>query len=124
MATRNRAGARRTIGDNPLESLLTVGGNAGRPSAADNGPEPERTPADGSSGRKVRATFHIPEALLEEARDVVVALSGPPTRLTLAAFAETALRAEVERLKREYNGGQCFDPREPGSLRGGRPIGS
>jgi hypothetical protein len=71
----------------------------------------------------VRATFHLPAALLEEARDTVVALSGPPTRLTLAELAETALRREIERLKQTYNGGEDFPPRDA-ELRGGRPIGS
>lgn len=70
---------------------------------------------------KVRATFHVSAALLEEARDAVVALSGPPTRLTLAELAERALRHELERLKREHHEGRAF-PRRSDELRGGRPI--
>lgn len=69
-----------------------------------------------------RATFHLPNDLLEEARDVVVALSGPPLRLTLAAFAENALRSEIARMKRKYNDGKPF-PRRRGTVRVGRPIG-
>lgn len=72
---------------------------------------------------KVRATFHIPKDLLEQARDTVVALSGPPTRLTLAALAERALRAELDRLKKKHNKGANFPAREA-DLKGGRPIGS
>src|SRR5207249_4602889 len=37
---------------------------------------------------KVRATFNLPRELVEEARDTVVALAGPPHRLTLAKLAE------------------------------------
>jgi post-segregation antitoxin (ccd killing protein) len=73
--------------------------------------------------RKVRATFHLPHELFEEARDAVVQLSGPPVRLTLAALAETALRRELDRLKRAHNQGEAF-PRRRVGLRGGRPIGS
>lgn len=72
---------------------------------------------------KVRATFHIPADLLSDLRDAVVALSGPPDRLTLASLAERALRVELERLQRERNKGRPFPPRS-GELRGGRPIGS
>jgi hypothetical protein len=70
---------------------------------------------------KLRATFHLPEALFEEARDAVVQLSGPPVRLTLAGLAETALRRELDRLKKLHNGGKDF-PRRKGELKGGRPI--
>jgi hypothetical protein len=73
--------------------------------------------------RKVRATFHLPHELVEEARNAVVQLSGPPVRLTLAALAEKALRRELGRLKRAHNRGQDF-PRRRVGLRGGRPIGS
>lgn len=71
----------------------------------------------------MRATFHLPTDLVDQIKDVVVALSGPPLRLTLASFAEQALQAEIERLKREHNKGRPFPKRE-GELRGGRPIGS
>lgn len=74
--------------------------------------------------RKVRATFHIPEDLLNEARNTVVALSGPPHRMTLAKLAETALRHELDRLRDEREGshrGNEFPQREH-DLRGGRPI--
>jgi hypothetical protein len=82
--------------------------------------------ADGRASQgsqKVRATFHLPQALFEEARNAVVQLSGPPVRLTLAALAEKALRRELARLKRAYNDGRDF-PRRRGRLRSGRPIGS
>jgi hypothetical protein len=72
---------------------------------------------------KIRATFHIPEELFEEARDAVVHLSGPPTRLTLADLCETALRRELERLRKTHGVGERF-PKRDGDLKGGRPIGS
>jgi hypothetical protein len=73
--------------------------------------------------QKVRATFHLPEALFEEARNAVVLLSGPPVRLTLAKLAEIALRRELDRLKKAHNRGKGF-PHRDGALKGGRPIGS
>lgn len=72
---------------------------------------------------KVRATFHLSEELFEAVRDAVVSLSGPPHRLTLASFAETALRRELERLTKAENKGRPFPKRES-ELKGGRPIGS
>src|SRR4051794_33201884 len=73
--------------------------------------------------KKVRATFHLPAELIEEVRDAVVFLSGPPNRLTLALLAENALRRELGRLKQVHNAGGNF-PRREEDLRGGRPIGS
>ena len=72
---------------------------------------------------KVRATFHLSEELFEDVRDAVVSLSGPPLRLTLASFAENALRRELERVQKAENKGRPFPKRES-ELRGGRPIGS
>ena len=71
--------------------------------------------------QKVRATFHLPADLFEECWNAVVALSGPPLRLTLAAFAENALRDELERMQKQQNKGKPF-PKRAGELRGGRPI--
>jgi len=72
-------------------------------------------------GERARATFHISAELLDELRDVVVALSGPPDRLTLSDLAEGALRREVERLKRVHKRGKSFAKRRY-ELKGGRPI--
>lgn len=101
---------RTAIGRDPLELLI--------PSSQDHGSGRSAAhPAD----RKVRATFHISASLLEELRDAVVALSGPPARLTLAGLAEQALARELTELKRCYNEGQAF-PVRSGELRPGRPI--
>jgi hypothetical protein len=84
-------------------------------------PVDSRVPSGERHGRKARATFHISVELLDELRDVVVALSGPPDRLTLTDFAESALRREVERLRRVHLSGKAFARRtEP--IRRGRPI--
>ncbi len=135
-----RGKKKRAMGKNPLDALLS-------PSDADEAAKekPARTRRSGKAGAKkstrrrsrardpepappvrvtkVRATFHLPQQLLEEARNTVYWLSGPPTRLTLADLAATALRKEIERLKKKHNGGQDFEQRGE-DLRGGRPIGS
>ncbi len=72
-------------------------------------------------GPKVRATLYISADVLEEARNAAVHLAGNPARLTLAKLADTALRAELQRLKVTYNQGQDFPPRDA-DLQGGRPI--
>jgi hypothetical protein len=72
---------------------------------------------------KARATFHLPEALVEEMRDAVIHLSGPPVRLTMAALAGEAIKREVARLRKKHNGGKAFPKRAAGP-RGGRPVGS
>jgi hypothetical protein len=109
---------RTTIGHNPLDALLSPASKEApkKEATTNGGPEPQRM-------GKERATYHLPSALVDEVRDVVVALSGPPLRLTLASFAERAFRTEIERLKREHNKGRPF-PKRDGELRGGRPIGS
>jgi hypothetical protein len=72
--------------------------------------------------RRVRATFHLPHALVEEARNATVALSGPPTRLTLARLVEDAVRGAIARLRVSHNSGAPF-PQRHADLIGGRPIG-
>ena len=117
---------RQTIGENPLDAIIPAH-KAAKASTrglavADNDvsdlakDKPKKTP-------KVRATFHIPAELLEEARNAVVTLSGPPARLTLAKVAENALRTELNYLKAKYNKGKDFPQREA-DLEGGRPVGS
>jgi hypothetical protein len=70
---------------------------------------------------RVRATLYISADVLEEARNAAVHLAGNPLRMTLAKLADAALRAELDRLKREFNDGKDFPQRED-DLRGGRPI--
>lgn len=77
------------------------------------------------AGEKTRATFHVSRALMDEIRDTVVALSGPPDRMTMANFAESAFTRELERLRdlrRGKDRGEAFPPRHA-PVRTGRPIG-
>jgi len=69
----------------------------------------------------LRASFQVPQELLAEIRDTVIALSGPPERLTMAAFAEAAFRREIERLQAVHNGSRPFDSSD-GVVRVGRPV--
>jgi hypothetical protein len=105
---------RSSLGHDPLDAVL---GTPPR-TASDVRPRLSRDP-----DRKTRATFHLPLSLVEEARNATVALSGPPTRLTLARLAEDAIRREVERLREQHNDGAPFPPRSA-DLVGGRPIRS
>jgi hypothetical protein len=128
MTKNTKHAPRRTIGDDPLDALIPAAGQAvpkagrekSKPETSRPAPEPEPQPRKGA---KIRATFHLPEDLFDEARDAVVHLAGPPERLTLAALAENALRRELERLKASHTKGKPF-PRREGNLRGGRPVGS
>lgn len=78
-------------------------------------------PSGASEPPKVRATLYLSAQVLNEARNAAVHLAGNPLRLTLTKLAENALRAELDRLKARYNGGQDFPDRSE-DLRGGRPI--
>ncbi|MBX3434888.1 MAG: hypothetical protein KF847_16340 [Pirellulales bacterium] len=78
-------------------------------------------PAPKRPAPKIRATLYLPADLLDEARNAAVHLAGNPARLTLTKLAESALRAELARLKALYNQGREFPPRDE-DLRGGRPI--
>jgi len=75
----------------------------------------------GGDAPKVRATLYLSLEVLNEARNAAVHLAGYPCRLTLTRLAEDALRAELRRLKDQYNGGRDF-PERGEDLRGGRPI--
>ncbi len=70
--------------------------------------------------RKYTAIYIAP-SLMEEIRDAVVALAGPPASLTVTAFFENASLRELKHLKRRHNDGQDFPKRSTG-LRRGRPV--
>ena len=72
----------------------------------------------GGSGGRTRMTFHIDDALAERLRDAVY---HTPSNVTLSGTARKALRAAVEQIESQYNGGERFPPRDE-ELRGGRPI--
>ena len=54
--------------------------------------------------------------------DAVVALSGPPTQLTLTQLVTDALRRELARLRKTKHRGRPFPKRGKSGLRVGRPI--
>ena len=117
---------RSTIGADPLDAFL--------PPAVPKVPEPPREhkteekaveppsePVVPHAGKTMKVTYNIPEELVEETRNAVKALSGPPLHLTLSSLVESALRRELARLRTEHNGRRPFEG--PGTaLRGGRPI--
>lgn len=90
-----------------------------QPTSRTSAPEPRHEPvAVAPRPRVVRAqtskqkvNARVSAALLDEVRDCVVALSGPPHGLTMDEFAEEAYRREIERLKRAHQGGQPFEKR-------------
>jgi len=86
-------------------------------------PEPSPTPAPEPPRKKIQATFQLPPELLEEARDTVVALAGPPESLTLATLVARGIERELAALRERYNDGERF-PERKAPLRQGRPIGS
>jgi len=90
------------------------------PTASHRQARPPRATASTPVTRE-KITFALPQDLVEACRDAVDFLSGPPTRLTLAALVERALRREVDRLRREHRHGEAF-PRREGPLRTGRPL--
>jgi hypothetical protein len=117
---------RRTIGENPLDALLTPRRAAPRP--ADTRGKGKGRPAgksrpEPSSSASARATFHLPVGLIDDAKNAVIALSGPPVRLTLAALVREALTRELERLRKVHYGGKPW-PVRSGPLVGGRPMKS
>ncbi|OPZ62260.1 MAG: hypothetical protein BWY86_00475 [Candidatus Aminicenantes bacterium ADurb.Bin508] len=136
MSTKKR---RPTIGEDPLDAILTPSNP--EPSAPPvKSPRPPRVPKEKpvpkveptpqptaipevthAGGKLLKVTYNVQEELVEETRNAVLALSGPPLRLTLSALVENALRRELARLRKEHNGGKPFEG--PGTaLRGGRPI--
>ncbi len=70
---------------------------------------------------RTKITVELPADLVEECRNAVVCLSGPPDRLTLAGLLGDALQRELDRLRNLRNGGESF-PQRDSDLRGGRPL--
>ena len=70
----------------------------------------------------IKQTFMLPGELVEQCRDAVVALSGPPVQLTLTRLVTDALRRELARLRKTKHRGRPFPRRGKAGLRVGRPI--
>ena len=83
----------------------------------------ERRGAPKPPSAKGRATFHLPAELLDEMRNTVVALSGPPLRLTMSKLAANAIRHELDRLRRESGGSKRAFGQRAGEVTKGRPVG-
>jgi hypothetical protein len=77
---------------------------------------PEReTPATEGEGeaeerRGERVSFYLAPEVVAELRGVADALSGPPHFANVSAVTESALRHELDRLRKLYNGGAPFKP--------------
>ncbi len=76
---------------------------------------------DPDSAEKKQFTTRIPFDLDERLRNAVVALSGPPKRLTMAQATALALERFVQDLETKHNGGTPFPVRDQ-EPRPGRPM--
>lgn len=121
---------RPTIGGGVLDALLSPPKPITRPvptKATAPASKPPRKPVKAaaeprtSSSRFTKATYNVPEDLVEETRNAVRSLAGAPLHLTLAAFVEAAFRKELERLRKTHNGGDPFSGSGV-ALKGGRPL--
>jgi hypothetical protein len=70
-----------------------------------------------------RTAVTVPSELLMKVKDAVAVLNGWPQQYTMARFVEEAFTAQLERLKREHNGGREF-PVTNRKIRTGRPPGT
>lgn len=85
-------------------------------------PSPKEDPATKAATVPAgKITAQIDPELLDQVRDAVVYLSGPPHRLTVRRMLENALRNELQRLQDEVLKGEQFPPRDEG-VRTGRPV--
>ena len=78
-------------------------------------PPPSSRQKRNPTARKIRATFHLPMELFEQARDAVYWTPG----LTLSGLCEAGLRSEIVNLERKR--GEAF-PKRAGDLKAGRPV--
>jgi hypothetical protein len=101
------------LGRDPFDDLLGAPAGSPKPTRADA--------AERTTKITARRTFELPRELIEQLRDTVWALSGPPHRLTLNQLASDALARELDRLWNEHNGGVPFPPRGA-ELRPGRRV--
>lgn len=79
------------------------------------------SPESEGARRPGKITVEVAQDLLEQVRDAVVYLSGPPHRMTMRSLVEGALERELQRLSDELVEGQPF-PRREHELRAGRPL--
>jgi len=110
-----------------LRERLAGGGSdpdAGEQAEAEEGqgqsPKPNSGESGGSGGDgsdTVRMTFHVNRETAERLRNAVYWTA---TFVTLSGTARDALRAAVEQLEEQFNGGEPFPDRDE-ELKGGNP---
>ncbi len=83
-----------------------------------------RAHAPAAAPATLKQTYLLPADLVEQCRDAVVALSGPPVQLTLTQLVTDALRRELARLRKTKHRSRPFPKRGKSGLRVGRPIRS
>ena len=142
MSTRKSA-----IGNNPLDSIIALPG--GRrdeapvtgtitPQEGSDASVGERRPVavaagsqeNGSRGastekaqgrKRTRLTVKVADEMVEELRDAVMFLHTRGVHTTLVGLIESAVDAELKRIKRKYNEGQDL-PARGAEIPVGRPI--
>ena len=102
------------------DESASKGGRGDRSKATPKRAQGGSDAADDDRRRKV--SYYVRESLIEELRDAVDFLAGPPERATVSGLVEQSIRRELDRLARKYNGGDRFPPR-PAELRPGRKAG-
>ena len=144
MSTRKSA-----IGSNPLDSIIALPGRpaempkteratsqensdsavrqespvpamAAAPRVQENGGRGAR-PKKAEGPKRTRLTVKVPDEMVEELRDAVMFLHTRGVHTTLVGLIESAVDAELKRIKRKYNEGQDLPPRGA-EIPVGRPI--
>jgi hypothetical protein len=103
---------RKTIGDNPLDSVIPA---FGLPPEAPRRAQRETPAREPARVTKERLTVHLPLDLIDRVKNAVYWTPG----LTLAGLAEQALAKTVDRLEKER--GEPY-PHRRSELKGGRPL--
>lgn len=144
MSTRKSA-----IGSNPLDSIIALpgrsaeipkteratsqessDGSVGEESSVPAMAAPPRVQENGSRGarpekaqgpKRTRLTVKVPDEMVEELRDAVMFLHTRGVHTTLVGLIESAVDAELKRIKRKYNEGQDL-PARGAEIPVGRPI--
>lgn len=86
----------------------------------DNGSRGRRT-EQAQGAKRTRLTVKVPDEMVEELRDAVMFLHTRGVHTTLVGLIESAVDAELKRIKRKYNEGQDL-PARGAEIPVGRPI--
>ncbi len=137
MSTRKSA-----IGNNPLDSIIALPGGpretvTSQEEQVGERAAPEHVTSQGvgvgsrrgsaratsqeSGGKRTRLTVKVSDEMVEELRDAVMFLHTQGVHTTLVGLIESAVDAELKRIKRKYNEGQDL-PSRRADLPVGRPI--